>query len=123
MKIGCLEQLLSHGFACSAFEQNIVRYDDCRFAGRLQHRLDVLYEVELFVTGCSPKVLAVVREVFFFLFALLVSERLATLLSKWWIREDIINSFSGRSNQCIRRRDKTVAGNITDVMQEQVHQR
>ncbi|HLQ46472.1 MAG TPA: hypothetical protein VK137_17140 [Planctomycetaceae bacterium] len=53
-----MQELSSHGFACATFEWHVVRQDDGGAAVHLEQRFDVLDEVELFVTGGRPEVVA-----------------------------------------------------------------
>ena len=69
VEVGGFEEVLADGFAGSAFKEHVVGDDDGGAAGGFQHAADVLNEVELFVGGGGPEVLAVVGEVVGFFFA------------------------------------------------------
>ena len=58
MDIALMQQFPAHGFAGPAFEEDIIRHDDRRAAVDLQQSLDVLDEVQLFVAGGDPEVVA-----------------------------------------------------------------
>ena len=45
----------------------------------------MLYKVELLVTGGYPKILSIIGEVFFFLFAFFIGKGHAAFLTKGWI--------------------------------------
>lgn len=63
VKLGGFEELLADDLPCPAFEGHVVRQDYGGAAGGLEHRADVLEEVELLVGGGGPEILAVVSEV------------------------------------------------------------
>ncbi len=58
MDIALVQELAADGLAGAAFEQHVVRHHDRGAAVVLQHRLDVLDEVELLVGGRGPEVVA-----------------------------------------------------------------
>ena len=58
--VAALEQFAAHGFAGAAFEEDVVGDDDGGAAVDLEHVDDVLDEVELFVAGGGPEVVALV---------------------------------------------------------------
>ena len=56
--VAALEEFAANGFAGSAFEEDVIRDDDGGSAIHLQKADDVLDEVELFVAGGGPEVVA-----------------------------------------------------------------
>ena len=63
-----------------AFKQHIVRNDHGRLARGFEHGADVLNKIELLVRGGGPKILAVVSQLFLFLFPLAIGNRNAAFL-------------------------------------------
>ena len=51
VQVGVFQELPAGGFACGALEQRVVRNDRGGAFGGLQHRADVLHEIELLVRG------------------------------------------------------------------------
>ena len=118
-----LQQLLADGLAGAALEQHVVGHDDGGAARGLEHRADVLHEVELLVRGGRPEILPVVGEVVGFLLALLVGEAHRAFLAEGRIGEDVVEA-SARSARPARRSGEIsdVAVDLADVVQEHVHQ-
>ena len=58
VNVGLFEELASHSLAGTAFEEDVVRYNDRGAAVLLQDGEDVLKEVELFVAGARPEIVA-----------------------------------------------------------------
>ena len=63
VQVGVFRELPADGFARAALEQHVVRNDRGGASGGLEHRADVLHEIELLVRGARPEVLTVVGEV------------------------------------------------------------
>ena len=63
VNVALLQQILSDGFSGPALEQNVIRDDDRTAAIDLQHRLDILQEVQLLVLGRDSKSLTLVGRV------------------------------------------------------------
>ena len=76
----------------------------------------MLQEVELFVAGGGPKILSIVREVFFFLFAFLIGKGLAAFFAEGWIGQHIIVPHTRIRNERIRGRDEIIAVNVPNVV-------
>ena len=74
VQVGVVQQLLADRLTGTAFKQHVVGNDDGSAASGLEHGANMLHEIELFVRGRRPEVLAVVGEVVFLLFALLGCE-------------------------------------------------
>src|SRR6266511_5160895 len=53
-----VQQLPSNRLPCAAFEEDIIRHNDCRPAVLLQQRFDVLEKIELLVRGRLPEIIA-----------------------------------------------------------------
>lgn len=82
MDIAAFEQLAADTFAGSTFEQHVVGANDACGSADLQFPDDVLEEVERFVTGRRPKIVALV---FLFLggdLAVVVDDGVAVFLAK-----------------------------------------
>src|SRR5690606_16254723 len=88
--IGGFEQLFADAFAGSAFEEHVIGQDYGGQAGGFEHAPDVLHKVELLVAGGGPEILAVVGEVFFFLFAFGVGKGLAAFLAERRVGQHVI---------------------------------
>ena len=122
MQVSGFQQFLTDNFARAALKQHIVRHNDRSLAGCFQNGIDVLHKVQLFVrTGC-PEVLPVVNEVFFLLFAFLISKGDGGLFSERWIGQHIVHTITGVGEKRIPKSDRRIAVNITDVVQIQIHQ-
>ena len=59
MQVGIFQELPADGFARAALEQHVVRNYHGGASGGLQHRANVLHEIELLVRGARQKVLPV----------------------------------------------------------------
>ena len=101
MQIGIFQELLADGLARAALEQHVVRNDRGGASGGLQHRADVLHEIELLVRGARPEVLTVVGEVVFLLFSLLVGEGHGTLLFEGRIGQRVVEALAGIGHERI----------------------
>ena len=95
VQVGVVQQLLADRLTGTAFEQHIVRHDNGSAAGGLEHRANVLHEIELLVRGRRPEILTVVSQVVLFLSAFLVREAHGTLFAEWRISEHIVEAFAG----------------------------
>ena len=51
VQVGVLQELAADGFARAALEQHVVRNDHGGASGGLEHRANVLHEIELLVRG------------------------------------------------------------------------
>ena len=123
MEVAGLHELAAHGFPGAALEKHVVRQDHGGAAGGLEHGADVLEEVELLVRGGGPEVLAVVGQFVLLLLALLVGEGHAALLAEGRIGQHVVVGLSRRRDQRVVRRNRAVAVDLADVVQEHVHQR
>ena len=123
MQVGGFEQLLTHCFTGAALKENIIGDDDSRFSVRLQQRVDMLNEVELFVGAGRPEVLTVIYQLVLFLLALVVGEGDRRFLAEGRIRQHIVNARTGIGQQRVAERDRHIAVDIADVVQIQIHQR
>ena len=101
VQVGVFQELPADGFACAALEQHVVRNDHGGASGGLQHRANVLHEVELLVRGARPEVLPVVGEVVLLLFSLLVGEGHGTLLAEGRIGQHIVETLAGVGHERI----------------------
>ena len=122
VQVGVVQQLLADRLTGTAFEQHIVRHDNGSAAGGLEHRANVLYEIELFVGCCRPEILTVVGQVVLVLFALLVRETHGTLLAERRVREHIVITLAGVGHKRVIWRNGCAAVDLADVVQEHVHQ-
>ena len=71
MQVRVVQQLLPDRLARAALEQHIVRHDDSCAPVGLEHRPNMLHEIQLLVRGGGPEILPVVGQVVRFLPALL----------------------------------------------------
>jgi hypothetical protein len=100
--IRSFEQLAAHRFARATFEEHVVGQDHCRTATDLEHRLDVLQEIELLVARGRPEVGAVVGQVLLFLLTLGIRERRTALFPKRRIGEECSRSGRWRTQSAHR---------------------
>ena len=74
MHVRLLEQFAPDGFARAAFEEHVIRQHHRRATVLLENGEDVLEEIELFVAGGGPEIVAIDDERFLGRFACLVDE-------------------------------------------------
>jgi hypothetical protein len=87
MDVAIVQEAFANCFAGAALEQHIVGQNDGGAAVDPEQAADVLEEVELFVAGGGPEVIAQNLLAFLHLVAILVDDRDAGLLAEWWVRK------------------------------------
>lgn len=122
MEVGVFKKFFADGLADSALEEDVVGHYHGSDAGGFQHGADVLQEIKLLVGAGCPKILAVVNEIVFFLFAFLVGEGHAAFFAERWIGQDAVEAFTVIGDQGIVGRDEAFAVNLADIVQKHVHQ-
>ncbi len=123
VQVAFMHELAAHGFAGSAFEQDVVGHDHGGAAVLGEQALDVLYEVELLVGGGGPEVGTVVGDGLFVRFADLVDDSDARLLAEGRIGDDDGVVFGRRIAQAIVSTNRRFVLAIIrpDAVEEQVH--
>ena len=122
MEVSIFEEFFANCLTYAAFKEHIVGQHHGGTAGGLEHRADMLEEIELLVGACRPKVLPVVHEIILLLLTLLVGEGHAALFAKRGIGQHIVKPPATVGDERVIGRDKALAIDLADVVQEHVHQ-
>jgi hypothetical protein len=85
--IAALQQGTADFLTRTGFEQDVVRHDHCGGAGLLEHRIDVLHEVQLLVARRGPEILALVIDFLRLAFSFVVDDGDAAFFPEGWIGE------------------------------------
>ncbi len=91
-------------------------------SGGFEDGADVLEEVELFVGGGRKEVLAVIGEVFFFLFTVFVGDGGGAFFAKGGISQDVVVAMAFVGDQGVVAGDGDGTVDFADVVEEHVHQ-
>lgn len=123
MNVAGLQEFTADGLARATLEEDAIGYDDGGAATLSEQGNDVLHEVELFVAGAGPEVLANGNIGGTFLASHLVDNGGAALASKGRISQHHVKMFAGWTEQTvIDANGRFVAFVTTDAVQEKVHQ-
>ena len=90
MDVGAFKEFAADGFAGAAFEEDVVGQYHRGAAVDLEDGMDVLEEVQLFVAGRRPEIVAVDGEAFLGLFAVGANHGHAALFAEGRIGQDHI---------------------------------
>lgn len=123
MQIGSLQQLLADDLTGAALKQNVVRDHNGGLAGCGKDGIDMLNKVELFVGTGRLEILAVVDQILFLLFALLVGHDDGGFLAEGRIGQNIIDTVARVSQQRITLCNRHFSVNVANVVEVQIHQR
>ena len=99
MQFGHLQEFLTHGFACTAFKQHIIGYDNRRPPVVFEHGVNMLQEINLLVGSRRPKILAVIDKIFGFSFTLGIGNGHAAFFAEWRIGQNQVHFACAWRNQ------------------------